>query len=79
MSLIPHASKIILRTVTRKIEGKARDAISKTQFGFRKCMRTREVRMLCERSIENDNDVYACFINLEKPFDRVNWVKMMSI
>ena len=34
--------------------------------------------MLCERSIEHDNDVHICFVDFEKAFDRVNWVKMMS-
>jgi len=33
-----HARKIILIIVTRGIEGKARDAISTTQFSFRKDM-----------------------------------------
>ena len=36
------------------------------------------MRVLCERSIEHDNDVYICFIDFEKAFDRVNWVKMMD-
>ena len=35
--------------------------------------------MLCERSLEHGNDVYICFVDFEKAFDRVNWVKMMSI
>ena len=33
--------------------------------------------MLCKRSVEHDYDVYICFIDFEKAFDRVNWVKMM--
>ena len=35
--------------------------------------------MLCERSLELDNDVYICFVDFEKTFDRVNWIKMMEI
>src|SRR3981081_3577887 len=46
-------------------------------------MRTRDavgvVRMLCERSLELDNEVFICFVDFEKAFDRVNWVKMMDI
>ena len=34
---------------------------------------------LCERSMEHDNDVYICFVDFEKAFDRVNWVKMFEI
>jgi len=58
ISLIPHASKIILRMITKKF----RDSIRKTQFCFRKNMGTREailvMRMLGERSIEYCNDMY---------------------
>ena len=83
INLIPHVSKILLRIVMRRIEGKARDIISKTQFGFRKGVGTREaigvMRMLGERSLEYGNEVYVCFIDFEKAFDRVNWVKMMQI
>ena len=83
ISLIPHVSKILLRIVMRRIEGKARDIISKTQFGFRKGVGTREaigvMRILEERSLEYNNKVYVCYIDFEKAFDRVNWVKMMQI
>src|ERR1043165_6393374 len=36
------------------------------------------MRMLCERSLEHGNDVHICFIDFEKAFDRVSWVKMME-
>jgi Reverse transcriptase (RNA-dependent DNA polymerase) len=35
--------------------------------------------VLCERSLEHGNDVYICFVDFEKAFDRVNWVKMMEV
>ena len=83
ISLIPHASKIMLKIIMKRIEGKAINVIGKTQFGFRKGMGTREaigtMKMLCERSLEYGNDVYICFVDFEKAFDRVNWVKMMEI
>src|SRR6188508_687410 len=57
--------------------------ISKTQFGFRKGCGTREaigmMRTLCERSLEHENEVFICFVDYEKAFDRVDWVKMLSI
>jgi len=37
------------------------------------------MRMLCERSLEHGNDVFICFVDFEKAFDRVNWVKLMQI
>lgn len=83
ISLISHASKIMLRILTRRIEAKANDFIGKNQFGFRKGCGTRDaigvLRMLCQRSVEIGNEVYICFVDFEKAFDRVNWVKMMEV
>ena len=83
ISLISHASKIMLRILTNRIEAKAKDFIGKNQFGFRKGCGTREaigvLRMLCERSLNLDNEVSVCFVDFEKAFDRVNWVKMLEV
>ena len=35
--------------------------------------------MTCERSLEFGNNVYICFVDFEKAFDRVNWEKMMKV
>src|SRR6476619_3363853 len=37
------------------------------------------MRMICERSLEFVNNVYICFVDFEKAFDRVNWEKMMKV
>jgi len=83
ISLISHASKILLKILTKRIESKAKDYIGKNQFGFRKGYGTRDaigiMRMLSERSLELDKDVYICFVDFEKAFDRVNWIKMMEV
>ena len=83
INLLSHASKILLRILNNRIETKARGFIGDTQFGFRRGCGTRDavgvVRMLCERSLELDNEVFICFVDFEKAFDRVNWVKMMDI
>ena len=82
ISLISHASKIMLKVLTRRIEAKAKDFISRSQFGFRRGCGTRDaigvMRVVCERSLEHWNDVYICFVDFEKAFDRVNWVRMME-
>ena len=50
ISLISHASKILLKIFTTRIEAKARDFIGRNQFGFRKgCVPGR-----CSLSHEND-------------------------
>ena len=83
ISLICHASKIVLRILTKRIEAKARHLIERSQFGFRKGCGTRDaigvMRTVCERSLEHGNEVYVCFVDFEKEFDRVNWVKMFEI
>ncbi len=83
ISLISHASKVILKVLTRRIESKAKDFIGEEQFGFRKGLGTREaigvLRQICERNLEHNRDVYVCYVDYEKAFDRVNWSKMMDI
>ena len=83
ISLIPHASKIMLKILTKRIQEKAKGYIGRNQFGFKKGCGTREaigvMRMLCERSLEHGNDIYVCYVDFEKAFDRVNWIKMMEI
>ena len=83
ISLISHAAKIMLKVLTRRIEVKAKEYISRNQFGFRQGLGTRDavgvMKMLCERSLDFGNEVYICFVDFEKAFDRVNWVKMMDV
>ena len=83
ISLICHASKIMLRVLTKRIESKAKHLLGRNQFGFRKGCGTRDaigvLRTLCERSMEHGNEVYICFVDFEKAFDRVEWVKMFEI
>jgi len=83
ISLIPHVTKILLRIITKRIEGRIEDYISRTQFGFRKGVGTRDaigvMRMVIERSLENGNEVYVCFVDFEKAFDRVKWAKLMEV
>jgi len=83
ISLICHASKIMLKVLTRRIEAKARDFVSRGQYGFRKGRGTRDavgvMRMISERCSEYGNELYVCFIDFEKAFDKVSWPKMMGI
>ena len=76
ISLTSHASKILLKILTKRLEAKAEMFIGKTQFGFKRGCGTREaiavMRALCECSLEHDNDVYICFVDFEKAFDRVD-------
>jgi len=74
MSLV---SEIMLKILTKR--GKyAKHFVRRSRFTFRRGCRTREaiviMSILCKRSIENGNDVYICFVNFEKAFNRVDIV-----
>src|SRR2546425_4584938 len=73
----------MLKVLTKRIEAKAKHLLGRNQFEFRKGCGTRDacgvMRTLCERSLEYGNEVCICFVDFEKAFDRVNWVKMFEI
>ena len=83
ISLISHASKILLRVINNRLTARLEEYIGWDQFGFRKRMGTREavaiMRTISERNIEHCQDVYICFVDYEKAFDRVDWTKLMKI
>jgi len=83
ISLISHASKVVLRILAKRIESKSEEFLGKDKFGFRSGRGTRDaigvMRCLSERSMEFNQDLYVCFIDYEKAFDRVNWRKLMEI
>ena len=37
------------------------------------------MRVIGEGCIDHDQDVYVCFVDYEKAFDRVNWVKLLEV
>ena len=85
ISLVVHASKILLSILTKRIESKVTtiNYIGEDQYGFRKGKGTRDaiavLRCLGERSLEHGKDLYICFVDYEKAFDRVNWLKLMEV
>ena len=83
ISQISLASKVVLRILAKRIKSKSEEFLGKDQFGFRSGRGTRDavgvMRCLSERSIEFNQDLYVCFIDYEKAFDRVNWRKLMEI
>ena len=83
ISLIPHAAKVLLRIINRRLESKANYYLGDDQFGFRRGRSTRDaiavMRTLVERNLEYNQDVFACFVDFEKAFDRVNWEKLTEI
>jgi len=85
ITIISHAAKILLKVLQKRIKAKVDTVsfLSDDQFGFRKGTGTRDaigtLRVLTERSLEVDRDVYVCFVDYEKAFDRVDWKKLMRV
>lgn len=75
ISLMAHTLKILLRVVHNRISRKLDVDIGDTQFGFRKGLGTREalfaLNVLSQRCLDINQDIYACFIDYNKAFDRV--------
>ena len=86
VALIPHASKIVLGIIHQTMLSYYEQELSETQAGFRKDNRTRDqimkMRLICEKQIEHNKNVYCCFIDYSKYFDCVDfeltWSTLLS-
>jgi hypothetical protein len=62
------------------IEGKMEFMLTEDQFGFRKGRGTREailgLRLIIEKRLRKDQDMFIAFIDLEKVFDKVDWKQL---
>ena len=83
ISIMSQITKIILRIVLNRIRNKILPEIGNEQFGFIKGKGTRNaifiLRMLMERAIEVNKDLYVCFVDYEKAFDRVKHVDLIRM
>ena len=68
-------TKLLLKVIEQRIVKKIDNEVSRLQSGFRTGSGTREgifnLRTVCERAIDLGKDVYICFIDYTKAFDRV--------
>ena len=85
ISIMSQITKIILRVIMERVRAKIRGEVAEEQYGFVEGKGTRNaifiLRMLSERAIEVQKDLYFCFIDYEKAFDRVkheNLIKMLK-
>jgi len=80
---VSHASKIVLKILTHRLESKAEMFLEKDQYGFRKGRERRDaiaaLRVMYERRLEHHKKVYGCYVDFKKAFDCVNWYKLMTI
>ena len=80
ISLISHASKILLKIIMKRIEDKLESEINKTQAGFRRDRGTRDhifnLKIIIEKCREFNRDLYICFIDYSKAFDCVQHTQL---
>ena len=83
ISLMSHVTKIVLRVLLHRVKQKLRSKLSDEQFGYQPGKRTRNaifcLRTLAEKAIEKQKDLYICFIDYVKAFDRVKHKKLMEM
>ena len=78
-----HATKLVLRVIMNRLRGRTLSEISQVQYGFMPDSGTRNaifvLRRFVERMIENQKDVYACFIDYNKSFDTVKHESLIEL
>lgn len=81
--MISHSSKVFLHIIKRRVTPPIERRLSQTQLGFLKGKGTRDglslVRILLERTIQKQQDLFICFIDYQKAFDRINHDKLVAI
>jgi exonuclease III len=80
ISLVSHASKILLRIILNRIKTKTEQELPDEQAGFRPGRGTRDqitnLRVIMSKLKENQQPLYMCFIDFQKAFDSVKHEKL---
>ena len=75
ISLICHPSKVMLRVILNRLANQAEQILEEEQAGFRAQRNTTEqisnLRLLVEKHMEHQKELYHNFIDSKKAFDRV--------
>jgi len=87
ISLISHASKILLKVINNRMKLKLESEISEEQAGFRAGRGTRDhivnIRNIIEKCRGHSIPLYLCFIDYSKAFDCVShqdlWITMKEM
>jgi len=83
ISLMARTLKLFLKIILRRIIRIILPQIPTHQYGFMPERGTRNaifvLRMLCERSIEHQQEVFLCFIDYQKAFDKVRHSQLLTI
>jgi len=80
ISLVSHASKILLKIILNRIKQKTEDELPDEQAGFRPGRGTRDqitnLRIIMAKLREHQQPLYMCFIDFQKAFDSVRHEKL---
>jgi len=83
ISIITHASKILLEVILRRIRRKIEENIGEDQYGFRANKGTRdgimELNIIAQKAIKDHKTLYIGFVDFEKAFDRVDHGKLLEM
>lgn len=83
ISLMSNLTKVLLRVLMDRMRNRIIPEISETQFGFMADRGTRNaifaLRTVMERAIEVQTDLYLCFIDYSKAFDKVRHSDLFEI
>ena len=75
INLICHPNKVMLKILLNRLKPQAEWIITEEQAGFRAGRSTTEqifnLRIICERYIQHQQDLYHVFVDFKKAFDRV--------
>ena len=83
ISIMSQVTKILLRIILKRVRSKIRPELSQAQFGFVPGKGTRNaifcLRSIAERSIEVQKNLYVCFVDYEKAFDKVKHEEILKL
>ena len=83
IALIPHASKVMLKTLQARLQEYVNCEIPDVQAGFTKGRGTRDqianIRWIIEKARGFQRNIYFCFIDYAKAFDCVDHNKLWKI
>ena len=83
IGLISHASKVMLKILQARLQQYVNQELPDVQAGFRKGRGTRDqianIRWIIEKAREFQKNIYFCFIDYAKAFDRVDHNKVWKI
>ena len=79
MSLIADTTKLVVRILRRRTESKIEDVLGEISLDLEGEKEFVTLRIIPERTLDIDEELYACFKDRQKAFERVNWTKLIQV